>query len=143
MALKRELWITIFCAVAVLAAVAYLRDPPWLLQVTSGLSKWEAGDDGIRYRWTRGRASFFVPADASSAILTMRSVRHLPDDWPITATMTIDDRPVRVIMFHDEEWREVRLRMPPPGSRDVARIDITLDRARYGRGLQLQQVRWE
>ena len=128
-------------AAAVVAALAYLRDPPWLLNLTSGLSPWETDAEGIRYRWTRGRASFFVPADAGEIALRLRSIKDTPADWPITATIAIDGRPADRIRIDDEQWQTVRFRLPPRGTRAVRRIDISLDRLRAGqRGLQLALV---
>lgn len=125
--------------VAVLAVVGYLRDPPWLINVTSGFSRQETREDGIRYRWTSGHASFFVSADARSVVLTMRSLKDTPTDWPVTATITIDDRPAQVITFDDEVWHPVKLDLPPRGDRDVRRIDIKLNRLRAReRGLHVQ-----
>lgn len=129
------------CVLATALAVgglAYLHDPPWLIGVSSGLTVWETDPEGIRYRWTRGRASFFVPADSGVVTLQLRSVKDTPSDWPITATITIDDRPAELIRFDDERWRSVRLRLPAPGRRSVRRVDIRLDRVRSGqRGVQL------
>jgi hypothetical protein len=144
MAVRSRAAIVIVYAAVLLAALAYLRDPPWLISVTSGLTGWETDDAGVRYRWTRGRASFFVPADSGAVVLTMRSARGSPADWPITATITIDDRPAQIVTFPDEGWREVKLRLPRPGSRDVRRLDIRLDRLRARQlGIQLQEVRLE
>jgi hypothetical protein len=135
---------TLLCGAVLLAALAYLRDPPWLSNVTSGLSAWENDSAGVRYRWTRGHASFFVPADSRAMVLTMRSDKDAPTDRPITAMITIDDRPAHVVSFADEDWHQVRVRLPPRGKRDVRRIDIKLDRVRSRqRGIQLQPVRVE
>lgn len=133
-------WTLIAVAVAVaVAALACLRDPPWLVHVTSGLTAWETDRDGVRYRWTRGRGSFFVPADAESTTLRLRAPREDPRDWPITATITIDDRPADRLEVDEEMWTTVRLRLPPRGTRRWRRIDIKVDRVRSGnRGVQLQ-----
>ena len=46
-------------------ALWYLRDPPWLIEQTTGFVRpWERGADGADLRWCGGHASFFVPADA-------------------------------------------------------------------------------
>ena len=135
---KRRLAGVILAVAALAAVLAYLRDPPWLVNVTSGLTAWETDAQGVRYRWTRGRASFFVPADAGEITLGLRSVKDTPEDWPITAVISLDDRPANLVRFEDEQWHTVRLRLPPPGSRAVRRVDIKLDRLRSGqRGLQL------
>jgi len=129
-------------ALVLIAALAYLRDPPWLLHVTSGLSTPARDESGVEFRWTRGHASFFVPARASAVVLSLRALNDGPDERPITLTITIDDRPVQIVSFQDESWRDVTLRLPPAGSRRARRIDLELDRLRaHQRGLQLRPPR--
>lgn len=124
--------------VALTAALAYLRDPPWLINITSGFSAWEQDADGTAYRWTLGRASFFVPAGDGKVLLRLRSLKETPSDWPISVTLSIDDRDADVVRLGDEAWHTVVLRLPPPGRRRVRRIDLKLDRVRTGnRGIQV------
>lgn len=138
--MRRRAWTLLGAAALVLiAALAYLRDPPWLVRVTSGLTDWETDRAGTRYRWTRGRGSFFVPASDEFVTFRIRAPKEDPRDRPVTATVTIDDRPADVIKVSEEDWRLVRLRLPSPAGRKVRRIDIKLDRVRSGnRGVQLQ-----
>lgn len=135
--------IFILVAIALVgAALAYLRDPPWLLATTSGLRGWETDRDGARFRWTSGHASFFVPADWSAVELPLRATFDSPTDWPIVATVTIDDRPADRVVLSDDTWRRVVIRLPPRGTRRVRRMNIRLDRTRDGnRGVQLGEVR--
>jgi len=142
MALRPKAALGVAAIVTLLGAAAYLRDPPWLVRVTSGLGGWETDEAGHRYRWTRGRASFFVPADAAAVVLTMRDLKDIPANWPVTATITIDDRPGQVVRLRDGSWQEVILRLPPRANRAVRRIDVHLDRVRSRqRGIQLRDVR--
>jgi len=128
-------------AVALIAVFAYLRDPPWLMHVTSGLGEWQTDERGDPYRWTQGRASFFVPARAGAVALTVRALKDTPTDWPINVTLSVDSRPARLVPLPDEEWQTVTVDLPPPGGRDVRRIDIHLDRMRkQQRGVQLRPV---
>ena len=137
--MTRRLSTSLALVATLIVGLAYLRDPPWLVHVTSGLTDWQTDQNGDRFRWTRGRASFFVAADAELVTLRLRAPRDDPRDWPITATITIDDRPAHSIKVDEEEWSTVRLRLPPPGARRLRRIDIKLDRVRAGsRGVQLQ-----
>ena len=139
MAIKHRTLMVVITGVLVVAALAYLRDPPWLLHVTSGLSRWETDRDGTRYRWTTGHASFFVPSSAEVVMFRLRAPKDDPRDWPITATITIDDRPADVIKVNEEAWTPVRLRLPSRTERNTRRIDIKLDRVRsQNRGVQLQ-----
>ena len=137
MAIPRVMRVAVVVAIIV-AALAYLRDPPWLLSYTHGFI-----DDRSRaepVRWTTGHAAFFVPADLRAVRLRMRDVKLDPADWPISVVITIDDRTVDHVRFDDEGWREIVLRLPPRGSRNARRIDIKLDRTRGTRGLQFGAV---
>ena len=123
------------------AALAYLRDPSWLLTTTSGLRGWSTDRDGTRYRWTGGHASFFVPADWTAIELPLRATFESPADWPIAATVTIDDRPADRVVLTDGSWRRLLIRLPPRAARRVRRIDVRVDRTREGnRGVQLGEV---
>ena len=57
---RRVRWLVCWLVV-VAAALAYLRDPPWLIDQASGLRGWEQPIGEPRYRWSGGHASFFVP----------------------------------------------------------------------------------
>jgi hypothetical protein len=114
---------------AVIPLLAYLRDPPWLLTSSSGFGRWERDAEGTRFRWMGGHASFFVPSSARGLELPLRT-SFGPADWPIAASISIDDRDSERITLADGEWHTVSLRLPPPGNRNVRRIDIRLDRIR-------------
>ena len=123
-----------------LGTLAYLRDPAWLIDVDSGFRPWEREADGTRYRWTGGRASFFVPSDRSSVAIPVRTT-FAPGDWPVTVTVSIDDRPAAVTQLRDDAWQRLTLRMPGAGRRRVRRIDIHVDRTRSGnRGVAVRDV---
>lgn len=123
---------------AAIAALAYLRDPPWLLAYSSGLTEWEAADDGTRVRGAGAHASFFVSADARDFRLRMRRIFEKPDDWPVTVSVSLDDVPVDRLVLSDGAWREITIRMPPRGTRRVRRVDVRSDRTRADhRALQL------
>jgi hypothetical protein len=123
------------------AALAYLRDPPWLIGIESGLRGWQTGTDGVRYRWTDGHASFFVPASAPRLTIPARVTFDDRDDPPVLVSIAIDDRPADAFELRDDRWLTRTLVMPPPGGRRVRRIDIRVDRVRSGnRGIQLGEV---
>ena len=138
--MTKQTWTSVAVGAGLLvAALGYLRDPPWLVHVTSGLTRWETDSDGTRYRWTGGHGSFFVPSSRESVTFRIRAPKEDPRDWPITATITIDDRPADIIKVGEESWSTVRLRLPARADRKVRRIDVKLDRVRSGnRGVQLQ-----
>ena len=128
---------------AVLGSLAYLRDPPWLLSYTHGLRDWEVDAEERRVRWTGGRAAFHVPSDLRSVTIPLRSVKLTPEDRPITALVSIDDRPAERVTFTDDSWRLLTIRLPPKGSRRARRIDIKLDRVRPGNlGLQMGELQF-
>lgn len=112
------------------ASLAYLRDPPWVLSMTSGMRPWASDATGARFRWTGGHASFFVPANAHAVEIPVRTTFDRPDDPPIVVTIALDDRPVDRIVLSDAGWRYSIVRLPAPGSRRARRIDIRVDRTR-------------
>jgi hypothetical protein len=128
---RRHIRLVVLAVVLSLAVplLAYLRDPPWLLATASGFRGWEQGTDGTRFRWMGGHASFFVSANAHTVELPVRT-SLVGEDWPITLSVSIDDRPADRIVLADGEWHSIMLRLPPPGRRRVRRVDIRLDRTR-------------
>jgi hypothetical protein len=120
----------LLAAFALAGALAYLRDPPWLLGMTSGLRGWETARDGQRVRWAGAHASFFVPSNAESVRIPLRTTFDRVGEWPIAVAISVDDRPAGRLILSDTAWRESVIRLPPPGSRRVRRIDIRADRAR-------------
>ena len=115
---------------ALVALLAWLRDPPWLLTYAYGFHPAERQPDGTMARWMGGHAAFHVPADLRSITLPLRSFKDSPSDWPITALITIDDRPTERVTFQDDAWRRVTVRLPPRSDRRSRRVDIKLDRVR-------------
>jgi hypothetical protein len=125
--------------VALIAILAWLRDPGWLAGMESGLGNWESLD-GVAYRWTAGRASFFVPADVQEVRIRLR-VPLRSGDWPVLVTLSIDGRPADRVQLSSDDWRHSRVRLPRPGSRRFRRIDIHVDRVRDGqRGVQVGAI---
>lgn len=127
-------------AIALIAALAYLRDPPWLAGLESGFRGWEAGPDGTRYRWTSGHASLFVPATTPAIVIPAKTT-FAPGDPPVRFSVAIDDRPVTSDVLTSDSWFQRSVPLPPPGSRRVRRIDLRVDRVRAGnRGVQIGEV---
>ena len=124
-----------------IAALGYLRDPPWLDTMTSGLRPWETTPEGTRVRWASPHASFFVRADARDVRLPLRTTFDSPGDWPIAVAVSIDDQPVERILLSTPDWRDVVVRLPPRGSRHLRRIDVRSDRAREdNRAVQIGEI---
>jgi len=113
-----------------LAAVLYLRDPPWAGRMTSGLRSWEEDPPGTRFRWTFGRATFFGPADAASMTLPLRAVFPGPAGTPVTVDVRVDDRWLATITLPDPaSWVESTLPLGRrPAGRRYRRIDLRVSR---------------
>ena len=126
----------------IVALLAYLRDPPWVLSYVYGLRDWEFDSEGRRVRWTAGHAAFHVPADLRGVVLPLRFEKH-PLDWSRTVLVTVDDDPAAQVTFTDDSWHLVTVRLPPRGMRRARRVDLKLDRVSSGnRGLQLGEVQF-
>ena len=129
-------------AAALAAGLWYLRDPPWLLETTSGIGRWETAADGTRFRWMGAHASLFIPAGAHAAEIPLRTTFDRPGEWPVTVSVSIDDRPADRFVLSDPGWRYVVVRLPPPARRRVRRIDIRVDRTREdNRGAAIGEIR--
>jgi hypothetical protein len=126
---------------ALIAALAYLRDPPWLVRMESGFRRWETATDGTRYRSIAGHASFFVPADAKAIVIPARTTFADREDPPVEISIAIDDRPADAFVLREGSWKRAEIRLPPPGRRRLRRIDVRVDRVRKGlRGAEIGEV---
>ena len=133
--------VIVLAAIALAGALAYLRDPPWLINVSSGLAPARMGRDGVRFRPMSGRGSFFVPADAESVTVPVRAPFRSPADWPIAATFFVDDRPVQRIVLADGSWQRVTIALRRPTRRRVRRVEIHADRTRtWNHGLDIGDI---
>jgi len=117
-------------AVLIIAALAYLYDPPWAGRVTSGLRQWEEKPPGTFYRWTSGRASFFIPGSATAITLPLRSIFPGPGGMPVTVEVRVDDRFLAKIELIDPQvWVKPELPLGRKrGYRSFRRIDLRVSR---------------
>jgi len=117
--------------VALVAALAYLRDPPWLANVTSGMREWDYSDPRMVYRWTAGRASLFIPSDAKAVMIPLRSGIPGPLMGEVPVEIRVDGRFLATIILTDPmEW--VRKEIPLGNRvthRRFRRIDLHVPRA--------------
>lgn len=124
------------------AAAAYLRDPPWLVDVSSGFSRSRDGRQGRRYRWIGGRASFFVPAGARVVHVPLRAPHG--GDEAVVVRIDLDDRPAALVALRDTSWTEATVVVPPAAGRGrrVVRVDLHVDRTwgPLSRGVQVGDV---
>jgi hypothetical protein len=98
------------------------------------LLDWEEDPPGTRFRWTIGRASFFVPSSATSLTLPMRAVFPGPAGRPVVVSVSVDDRWLADIELPDPDlW--VRPTMPLPRratTRRFRRVDLHVSRTAVG-----------
>jgi hypothetical protein len=89
----------------------------------------------------RGHASFFVPSDTRGIVVPLRATFDRPGEWPIIATITIDDRPIDRVLLASPEWRRVVIPVPRGSRRRGRRIDIRVDRMRdEAHAIQVGQI---
>ncbi len=135
-------WIVVFLVLIV--AAAYLHDPPWAGRITSGLRDWEVDDDGVRFRWTSGHASFFIPSSESTLGLRLRGAFPGRGGAPVVVRLAVDDRPLTAIALTDPEaWQAAMIPLPRRSSgRRYRRVDLWVDRTvgQYNLGVQLGEL---
>jgi hypothetical protein len=124
-------WLLTSAIVALLGAAAgYLYDPPWVGGTTMGFRTWETEGPGIRFRWTGGHATFYVPRDATLMTLPLRSQFGGPGDGPVSVSVSVDDRLLTDIVLDDPDaW--VRSIVPLPRRatrRRFRRVDLRVSR---------------
>ena len=128
------------CLVIAGALLAYLRDPLWLINVSSGFETPERDRSGRTFRWTGGRASFFVPAGAPLVRIPLRALFLTDDRRPFVVRIDVNDRPASLVSLDDGRWREAEVKIVPAAARGrrVVRIDLHVDRTWSERGLGVQ-----
>ena len=130
----------VLVAAAAAALLAYLRDPPWLIDQTSGLRRWEQPAGEPRYRWSTGHASFFVPAAAGAIDIPVSTTFDAGDDRPMLVSVSVDGNLAARTILVDSSWTRIHLDLPPPGSRRVRRIDVRTNVTREGnRGVRIAE----
>jgi hypothetical protein len=129
-------------SLAIVVASAYLRDPPWLIDVTSGFTSRREGSDGRPYRWTGGRASFFVPAASAAIRIPLRTPRAT--EGTVAVQVDLNDRPALLTAVSSGGWTECRVTIPPDAARGrrVVRVDLRVSPTwgPFGRGVQVGDV---
>jgi len=127
--------------VCVTGAAWYLRDPPWVGAVTSGMRDWEIDASGTRFRWTSGHASFFVASGASEMTLPLRAVFPSTDGAPVIVRFAVDDRSVATVALNNTaEWSHAVVPLPrETGRRRYRRVDVRVSRVVgfYNLGVQV------
>ena len=119
----------IVIAAAVVGALIVLRDPPWAGAVSSGFRSWEDDGTGTRFRWTAGRASFFVPADAARVTVPLRTLFAGPAGSPTEVQISSDDRWLATVRLPElGVWVKTTLPIGARTNRRYRRIDLRVNR---------------
>jgi hypothetical protein len=129
--MTRQRWINTAAVLLTVAAIlGYLRDPAWMGGVTSGMRSWEQDPPGTFFRWTMGRATFFVPSNATLMTVPLRAVFPGPNGSPVRVEVRDDGRLVATVdLAEPDAW--VRPMVPLTrytGSRRFRRIDLRISR---------------
>jgi len=142
--MTRRAVLAVAAVVLVVGAAWYLYDPPWVASITSGLRDWEEDPPGTRFRWTAGRASFFVPSKATEMTVPIRAIFPSPNAQPLTVTMRVDDRWLADIAIADvHEWTRTSVPLPRRGTwRHYRRVELRVNRTAgpYNLGVQLGEI---
>jgi len=87
-----------------------------------GLSAWQTDGEGVRFRLSTGRSSVFVPVDARTATIPLRSVVA---NQILHVQLHLDGRNADTVIVPSDHWTEVRFSLPegqrPPRFR---RLDL-------------------
>jgi hypothetical protein len=118
------------CTVLLAVLLAWLRDPPWVGRMTSGLGPFVADVDGRPVRWTRGHAVFYIPSSAATVAIPLRAHRPRRGFLPVTVRVSIDDALVDEIAIADERWHvsQVAVGRRRQTWRRHRRVDLRLSR---------------
>ena len=131
--------------IVAVAALWYLRDPPWVAGVTSGLREWEEDPPGTRFRWTAGHASFFLPSSATRLTLPLRAAFPSATGAPVVVRIEVDDRWLADIALpRPDEWSYPTLPLPAREThRRHRRVDLRVSRTvgMFNLGVQLGEPR--
>jgi hypothetical protein len=112
----------------VVAGLWWIRDPPFAPRMETGLRAWTQ-EAGVRYRWTTGRASIFIPSAWQALEIPLRAEAFTPDWLPVVVEVRIDGRPVDRVTLADERWVSRVIRVDGlRTSRAFRRVDLRVNR---------------
>jgi hypothetical protein len=129
--MTRLVWFKAAAATLIAAGVlGYLHDPPWMGGVTSGLRPWEQDPPGTFFRWTAGRATFFVPSNVTSMTLPLRATFPGPNGTPVRVEVRDADRLLATIELSDPNaWVQATVPLQRYAERRrFRRIDLRVSR---------------
>jgi hypothetical protein len=106
---------------------------------------WEEDPPGTHFRWTTGRASFFVPSKASEMTVPVRALFPGRNDRPVVVSVRVDDQLMfDVELRHPTEWEPITTPLPhKASSRRYRRVEVRVNRVvgPFNLGVQLGEVR--
>lgn len=138
---RSGLWLGML--IAIVAVLAYLRDPPWIGSITSGLRPWSHDRAGTAFRWTNGHAAFYVPSDAASMTLPVRPGLPRPNGRTVAVAISIDGRwLVTRTLGEAERWVQMSVPIADRTTRRHRRVEVRVDAviAQRNLGVQLGEV---
>jgi O-antigen ligase len=92
-----------------------------------GLSLWQSDPDGVRYRYSSGQSTVFLPADARLVSIPLRVVEK---HRTLQVGLRLDGRPADVVVVPADRWYDLRLPLPPDASRSrFRRLDLDVSDA--------------
>ena len=81
-----------------------------------GLSAWQHGEDGQRYRLANSWSVVFVPSNVPAISLPLRSARPGTD---LSVSLLLNGRPANAVRVPSDRWLDVHLVLPSgPGAPD-------------------------
>jgi hypothetical protein len=135
----------VVAALLLAGAAWYLHDPPWVADLTSGIRDWQTDPAGARFRWTAGRASFFIRSSAAEMTLPLRAQLPAPDGGPVIVRVSLDDRFLTDVVLTDPRvWVTPMVPLPRrPAGRRYRRVELRVSRTvgEFNLGVQLGEVR--
>jgi O-antigen ligase len=103
---------------------------------TVGLSAWQREPDGLRYRWSGGKSTFYVPSDARAVRIPLRHGTEGPPT--VEVRVFLDGREADGVRLQaGDDWRVLRIVLSKRGSRaPFFRIDLRAEEPGTGAPLE-------
>ena len=116
--------VVVAIGLGVMGALLWLRDPVWLGDYTEGVTMVDEDGAGRQFRWTRGRASFYVDAAATAVELDLAG----PEAFRVQTSVFVDGRLAGRVLL-DRAWQRVSIATGAvPTTRRHRRIDLQVAR---------------
>jgi hypothetical protein len=95
-------------------------------RVEYGFHGWETDGAGVRYRWTKERARFFVASTTRAVDLSVQPF-DIGFSGPVGVNVLLDGQLFDRISLEDNGWRQIRLRLPPTSAHRFWQLDLRID----------------